>query len=307
MAGNGQVSERRAASSRAMAMAGLSLAVLFWAVNTVLARGVVEDIPPMALSFYRWITAFAFLLPFAAGQFKRDYTEIRQNIGFLFLLAIPSVAVYNSVLYLGALYTTANNISLVVAAMPAIALGFAWAINREQPRLVQVTGIAVSLAGVGIIIGKGTWQTFADLQVNPGDLLILVSTTSWALYSVLLKKRQLNISPLSLLMTTITLGALSIFPFYLLEMRVAGGFEISASTALIFVYLGICPSILSYICWNHGVKVLGPSLAVIFVYLQPVFTAVIAFAVLGERLAGFHLSGGLLILVGLVLSSRASK
>lgn len=290
-------------SSRTKAMAGLTIAVLFWAVNTVVARGVVDHIPPMALSFYRWVAAFIFLLPFAMKPVKEDADMIRGNIWFLLLLAVPSVAVYNSVLYLGALYTTATNISLVVAAMPAVTLGFAWAINRERPKLLQMLGIAVALAGVVTIIAQGNLSILADFRANPGDLLILVSITAWALYSVLLKTRPLNMSPISLLMATVVLGTLSIFPFYLIELVVVGGFHVDSRVVGMFIYLGICPSILSYICWNHGVRVVGASLASVFAYLLPVFTAAIAYFFLGERLAGFHFAGGVLILAGLLLSA----
>ncbi|HCY84496.1 MAG TPA: EamA family transporter, partial [Desulfobacteraceae bacterium] len=257
-------------SIQVKAMAGLAIAVLFWAVNTVVARGVVDHIPPMALSFFRWIVALVCLLPFALKPVMQDADIIRRNIWFLLLLAVPSVAVYNSVLYLGALYTTATNISLVVAAMPAVTLGFAWAINRERPRLLQIIGIAVALAGVVAIIAQGNLKTLAAFKANPGDLLILISITAWALYSVLLKTRPLNISPISLLMTTVVLGSLSILPFYLIELAYVGGFHVDTKIVGMFIYLGICPSILSYICWNHGVKIVGASVASVFAYLLPV-------------------------------------
>ena len=291
----------------AKAMAGLVLAVFFWAVNTVVAKGVISQVPPMSLSFYRWITAMVFLLPFAWGPVTRDWALIRQNLGRLFWLAIPSVAIYNSVLYLGALFTTANNISLVVAAMPTVALGLAWAILGDRPRPLQVIGIALAMAGVAAIILQGSWKTLITLDFNPGDLLIVISIFAWAAYSVMLKKYPLPIHPLSFLMMTFVLGTLIIFPFYIGELVWFKGFALSPRVVLIFVYLGICPSILSYVCWNHGVHTLGAPAASVFIYLVPVFTSVLAWFFLGEQMSGFHLWGGLLILSGLLLSSFFQK
>jgi drug/metabolite transporter (DMT)-like permease len=287
-----------------LAFLGLGLAVLFWAINAVIAKGVTAQVKPMALSFFRWFAALMFILPFAAKGLGKDRIPIRENLGFLFLLSIPSVAIYNSVLYLGAQYTTATNIALMVAVMPAMTLGFAWAINQKPPKMIQVLGILISLGGVLVILSKGSLSLFFDFRFNPGDLLILVSIASWALYSVSLKKRPLPISPISFLTMIIVFGTLVILPFYVWEYYYYQGFEVTPPIVWMFVYLGICPSILSYICWNHGVKTVGAGTAAVFMSLIPVFTAVIAYFFLGERLFPFHLAGGLLIFFGLILSSR---
>lgn len=287
-----------------LAFLGLCVAVLFWAINTVIAKGVTAQVKPMALSFFRWSAALIFILPFALKGLRKDRISIRENLVFLFLLSIPSVAIYNSLLYIGAQYTTANNIALVVAAMPAMTLGFAWAINQKSPKMIQVLGILISLGGVLVILSKGSLVLFFNFRFNPGDLLVLVSIASWALYSVLLKKKPLPISPLSFLTVIIIFGTLTILPFYVWEYFCYQGFVVTPPIVWMFVYLGICPSVLSYICWNHGVKTVGAGISAVFMYLIPVFTAVIAYFFLGERLFPFHLAGGLLIFFGLVLSSR---
>lgn len=287
-----------------LAFLGLGVAVLFWAINAVIAKGVTAQVKPMALSFFRWSAALIFILPFALKGLRKDRISIRENLVFLFILSIPSVAIYNSVLYIGAQYTTANNIALVVAAMPAITLGFAWAINQKSPKMIQLLGVLISLGGVLVILCKGSLSLFLDFRFNPGDLLILVSIASWALYSVLLKKRPLPISPISFLTVIIIFGTLTILPFYVWEYSCYQGFEVNPSIFWMFVYLGVCPSVLSYICWNHGVKIVGADTSAVFMYLIPVFTAVIAYFFLDERLFPFHLAGGLLIFSGLVLSSR---
>ena len=287
----------------ALAYSGLSLAVFFWAINTVLARGIIFQIKPMTLSFYRWLVAFVIILPFAIPHLKKDGPLIKQHLGFLFVLAVPSVAAYNSFLYLGAQYTTATNISMVVATMPVMTLLFSWIMNREKPYPLQALGVSISLLGMVMIIAKGSWQQLSHLSFNPGDLLIVLSIASWAFYSVLLKKKEINISPISFLTVLICMGTVCILPFYLWELVVFKGFEINYTTASIFLYLGICPSILSYICWNYGVRTAGASIASIFMYLLPVFTSIIAYLFLKESLFAYHFSGGVLILAGLILSS----
>jgi drug/metabolite transporter (DMT)-like permease len=285
------------------ACAGLCLAVFFWALNTVIARAVAFEIRPMTLSFYRWFFALIFILPFALFQLKSQWPQVRKHWPYLLLLSIPSVTVYNSFVYIGAQYTTATNISLVVAAMPVVTLMFSWLINHERPDLLKAFGVGVSLCGVLVIISRGSWGQLTRFSFNTGDLLIVISITSWAFYSVMLKKRQIDLSAVLFLAVLIFFGTLCILPFYLWEIMVFNGCDLNTETVSIFIYLGICPSILSYLCWNYGVKIAGASAASIFLYLLPVFTAVTAFIYLGETLAVYHLTGGLLILAGLVLSA----
>ncbi|NOX34548.1 MAG: EamA family transporter [Deltaproteobacteria bacterium] len=296
--------EKQSKSTRmALAYSGLSLAVFFWAINTVIARSIIFEIKPMALSFFRWIVAFIIILPFAVPHFRKDAGAIKKHLGFLFVLSVPSVAVYNSILYLGARYTTATNIALVVATMPVMTILFSWIINREKPYFLQALGVAISLLGMLMIIAKGSWQVLLSLSFNPGDLLIVLSIASWSLYSVLLKKRQIDISPISFLAVLIFFGTLCIFPFYIWEFITFKGFEINSVNLSIFIYLGIFPSILAYIFWNYGVKTAGASIASVFMYLLPIFTSILAYLFLKENLCSYHFFGGLFILAGLIMSS----
>ena len=161
----------------------------------------------------------------------------------------------------------------------------------------------MSISGMLMIIAKGSRQVFLRMSFNPGDLLIVLSIASWAFYSVLLKRKQINISPISFLTVLICLGILCILPFYVWEFFAFKGFEINLINISIFLYLGIFPSILSYIFWNYGVRTAGASIASIFMYLLPIFTALIASLFLNEDLFSYHFYGGFLILMGLILSS----
>lgn len=69
------------------------------------------------------------------------------------------------------------------------------------------------------------------------------------------------------------------------------------------LYVAIFPGILAYAFWNNGVLTVGPPKAAVFMYLTPVYGALLAGVFLGERLSLFHVAGGLLILVGLLLTT----
>ena len=289
---------------RLLAYAGLAFAVLCWAANTVLARGVVKEVHPMALSFWRWAVALALILPFGFQYLKRDYPIIRNNKLRLSVLAFFSVAVYNSLLYVAAHFTTANNMSIVTATLPAITIVTAWLLIHEKPTSSEITGVIISALGMMGIIFKGSPANLYHLIFNYGDLLVVGSMVSWSLYSVFLRKFKILLHPVSLLTMTICLGIIFIAPFYLWEIIVTNDFSLSLQVLPIFLFLGIFPSILAYLCWNNGVAKVGPSTSAMFLYLLPIFAAFLAFTFLDEKIHLYHLSGGSLIFIGLYLANR---
>ena len=100
-------------SRQTLAYVGLVLTPLFWAGNAVVARGTVEHIPPLSMSFWRWVLALAIILPFGLPGIWHHRQIIRQRLGSMIALATFSVAAFNSLLYVAAMTTTATNICLL--------------------------------------------------------------------------------------------------------------------------------------------------------------------------------------------------
>lgn len=286
------------------AYAGLTLTALFWAGNAVVARGVVGEIPPLALSFWRWALAFAILLPFGLPRVLRQWNIIRQRWRSLLALAAFSVGAFNTLLYLSAQTTTAVNITLFNSTIPIVVALLACIILGDRVRPLQVLGILLALLGMLVIVAKGHWQTLATLEFQSGDLIMIAAVSSWGLFSVLLRRQVVPLDPVAFLTVQVGLGVLVILPFYILELVLSGGFTLRPALVPPFLYVAIFPGILAYAFWNFGVHRVGPSKAAIFMYLNPVFAAFLARFFLGEELTAFHLVGGGLILTGLFLTTR---
>lgn len=291
-----------------LAYVGLVLTPLFWAGNAVVARGTVENIPPLSMSFWRWIIALAILLPFGLPGVWRHRQVIRQRFGSMLALATFSVAAFNSLLYFAATTTTATNIALINATIPIFVALLAWILLGDRTRPIQALGIALAIIGIVTVVARGDIAVLTGLQTQPGDLIMVAAVFSWGLFSVLLRRQAVPLPALTFLTTQILLGTLVILPFYLTDLLFfAGGFDLSRSTALPLLYFAIFPGILAYAFWNHGVHKIGPARAAIFMYLTPVFASVLAGVFLGESLGVFHIIGGLLILAGLLLATQTGK
>jgi len=290
------------------AFAGLLIAVLCWSGNALVGRAFHDSIPPLSLSFWRWVLATSLLLPFVAKGIWTHRAALRAAGWRLPVLAAMGIASYNSLLYTAAQSTEAINLTLVNTCLPLATFIGAGFLLGEWPLRRAWFGMAVAAGGLLYLISRGSWQTFASLSFQRGDLIMLLAVLAWALYTLLLRRwaRHLLVPPLVLLGVLMLLGLPLILPFYLLELGRVGGFALTPSNLAAIGYTAVFASLVAYVGWNHGVRIVGAGRAAMVMYLMPVFTALLGWLLLGEALHTFHWIGGALIFAGLLLATRPS-
>ncbi len=290
------------------AFAGLLIAVLCWSGNALVGRAFHDSIPPLSLSFWRWVLATSLLLPFVAKGIWTHRATLSAASWRLPVLAAMGIASYNSLLYTAAQSTEAINLTLVNTCLPLATFIGAGFLLGEWPLRRAWFGMAVAAGGLLYLISRGSWQTFASLSFQRGDLIMLLAVLAWALYTLLLRRwaRHLLVPPLVLLGVLMLLGLPLILPFYLLELGRVGGFALTPSNLAAIGYTAVFASLVAYVGWNHGVKIVGAGRAAMVMYLMPVFTALLGWLLLGEALRTFHWIGGALIFAGLLLATRPS-
>lgn len=293
--------------SRSLATLGLLLAVLCWSGNALVARAFAGEIPPFALSFWRWCLALSLLLPFVLAPLWRHRAALRRAGWRLLVLGGLGIAGYNSMLYSAAQTTVAINITLVNTCLPLMTFIGAGLLLGEWPQRRAWWGMGLAASGLLVLISRGSWATLAALSFNRGDLIMLLAVADWALYSLLLRRWAsylLPIPALALLGMLMLLGVPLILPFYLYELSQGARFAVTPSNLGAIAYTALFASLVAYLAWNHGVRVLGAAKAALSNYLMPVFTAVLGWLLLGEGLQPFHWLGGGLIFAGLLLGTR---
>ncbi|WP_193368455.1 DMT family transporter [Pelagibius marinus] len=283
----------------------LTISSACWGGNIFIGRAVHAEVPPVGLSFWRWVLALAILLPFAWPRVRRDLPEIRRHWKNLAAFAFFGMAAFHTSLYLSVNYTTATNAALLVAICPVLVPLLSWALYREPitPRILLA--IAVSLAGVTVVILRGDLAHLRSLTVNKGDFIMLAAVFFWSMYTVLVKRRPATLHPQSLLAATMALAIAMLLPVYLWEHAFVRPMPLTQDSLLTIVYVVFFASLLAFFCFNRGIEVLGPNKGGLFMHLIPVFAALLAFVFLGERLEGFHAVGIAAIVTGIVLATTA--
>jgi drug/metabolite transporter (DMT)-like permease len=284
-------------------MAGLVVCALAWAGNALIARASAGLLPPVGLSFWRWTTALLILLPFTARGVWRHRQVLLERRWQVIALSALSISSYNTLLYLAAQSTTAINITLVNTGLPVAAFIWTLIILRELPTRATVLGALLSFCGLLVILTTGQPQRVLEFQFNPGDLIMVFAVLVWGLYSVLLRRWMLPVPGLTQLAALLLCGVPLLLPFYLWEFSQVGPMPLSLHTAGAVGYTAIFASLVAYLAWNNGVKVLGPGTASLFSYLMPVFTALLGVLLLGEVLRWYHVVGGTLTFLGLLLAT----
>lgn len=285
----------------------LVLANLFWAGNFVLARAVRGRVPPIALSFWRWVGALALLLLLTSGSLRAQWPLLRREWKLILAGGILGIGNFNTFVYLGVGETTATNAVLLNSVCPALIVGITFAAGLGRATLRQVLGIAVSLLGVVTIVAQGSPAAVRSLAFNRGDLWVLAAVVSWAFYTVIVVRRPEGVEALTLLAAMVAVGVVWIAPLYAWELAQGARLRLDAVAMGSLAYVAVFPSVVAYLFWNLGVEVIGPNRAGVFIHLLPAFGAVLAALLLGESFRLFHLVGIGLILAGVALASASRR
>ncbi len=285
------------------------IATLLWSGNFIIARKVSHTISPISLAFYRWACASLVLFPFAYKKVIVELPHFKANWKILSLIALTGIALFNTFVYVAGHNTTAINMALIgTTSSPIFATIMAVVFLKERLGFYRIIGMIICIAGIILLISKGSWEILLSFKFSSGDAWILAGAFAFAVYNILVRKKPVQISALSFLLIIFVIGTLMLFPFYLLEQSIVDN-STQWSTTLIssILYLGIGTSVLAFWCWNLAISKLGAGRTVLFGNLIPIFSTLEAILILGESITPIHFYSGILVIAGLVIANFTFK
>jgi len=276
---------------------------LLWAGNFVVGKAVSHLHAPLGLSFWRWFLASSILLPFVIKPIWQQRQIIRKHFLRIFILAVLSISAFNSLAYISLQYTTATNATLLNSFIPIFILIISGIFFKEKISKKQILGVFVSLIGVIVILTRLDIQVISELEINKGDLWMLLAALDWALYSILLKYLRPNdLKPMPFLGMMMIIGTIVLFPILAINPFDEAPLTWTPEIIKALAYIAIFPSIISYLAWNYGMQKIGAAIGGQYIHLMPFFGALMAVIFLGEKIQLYHLVGGISIALGLWLS-----
>jgi drug/metabolite transporter (DMT)-like permease len=297
------MSARHGTVSPAMAYFLAAASMVIYSSPPVVTRSVSMGVPPLALSLSRWLIALAILLPLVWRRLPREWPSLKQHGRSLVFMAAFMV-IGSTMSVLAVYFTTATNAVLVNASQPAITAALGWAIAGTTLLGRQRVGIACAFIGIVIMIVRADPGVLLGLELNIGDLIMLLAVVGWSTYAVLLPRREYTPDGVTLMFLIAVSGTLMLLPAYLIEFAVVGGFEFTPELALAMLYLAIFPTLLATYGWNLAIRSAGANRTAIFVNLIPISGATLAVIFLDERLYPYHLIGAAFVFAGIFLAVR---
>ncbi len=283
----------------------LLVTMIFWGGNAVAGRFAVGEVSPLLLTCLRWILGAGVLLVIARRQLSKDWPTIRCHLPYIMFMGATGFAIFNGLLYTALNHTTAINATIVQAGIPMFIFTLNFLIFRTKVRWVQIVGYSVTLIGVLVAAGRGDLQQLANLDINRGDMIMLLAGLVYATYSSVLHAKPALHWLSFLTMLSLTAAIVSI-PMAIYEMTTPNLIWPTTWTSwAVILYTTIFPSVIGQALFIRGIELIGGNAAGLFVNLVPIFGAILAVLLLGESFKLYHGLALILVLGGILFAQRA--
>lgn len=201
-------------------------------------------------------------------------------------------------------YSTASNVAIILCATP-LATSFLMALffKDERMKRSQFVGSFIAILGLALIIFNGE----VVLKLNPlGDNLALGAVLCWGSYSVLMKFVTGRYDTAFITRKVFGYGLLTIVPYFAVcgwpwNAGTGAGAGSMVTEPVVWgnlLYLGIVASLVCFLAWNWALRELGTVRTTNLLYLQPFFTMVIGYLLLGERITWMAVAGVIILIAG---------
>jgi len=281
------------------------LVIALWSATYVLTKIALTEMGPISLALFRNGVATIVLVVWFLTTKPATVLPQRADYPLLFGLGVCGVGFFYMLQNIGLGYTTATDTALLITTTPAIVAALAVFVLGEPSGWRRVLGIG--LASLGVVVLAVGGSTVAHTGSNTwgrafGDTVIALTALGWALYTVYSKGLLARYSTLALTTYTTVLGTLVLVPLAAVETINHPSHPFSLRLVASGLYLGVGGSAIGYVLWNHALRLLPANTVSAYLYIRPLFTAILAAALLNERPTLTTGGGALLIIVGAALS-----
>ncbi|MFY0543771.1 DMT family transporter [Brevibacillus sp. H7] len=281
----------------------LLLVPLFWGGAFGAAKHVITEIPSITAAALRFGLAGLILLAVALFKSEWNLASLRLRWRGLLLMALTGIFAYNAFFFLALRYTSAINGSLIMATTPVFMTVGAVLFLQEPWNKRLGLGLALSLAGVILVILKGSLHTLFSLTFNLGDLLFSVALISWVVHSLIGKVVMKGVSPLFATTVTTTVGSIPLLFWSVWEGGWGNVLAMSGQSWMEMVYMVVCATVVAFFLWNRGIHQIGASKASMYMNLVPINAAWIAVLFYDSSIGWQQVIGIVLVILGVFVST----
>ncbi|MBI5044529.1 MAG: DMT family transporter [Candidatus Levybacteria bacterium] len=283
-----------------LAILALIVTNIIWGASSPIFKWSLEEVSPFTFAFVRFFLAALLLLPFTIHKLvisKHDFVS-------LFVLAFIGFFVHIGLLLFGLTISSSVNASVIATAAPIFLLIGSLFIFREKVKKRIILGTIISLLGVIIIILRPLFDHGLDGTIT-GNLLFLLSTISFVLYTFMLKNYTTHLKASTVTFYLFMFTAVIFLPFFLVESSHQPLTSIVSLQAILGILFGaIFTSVIGYMFYNFAIHAIKTSEIGLFLYVDPVITVLIAVPLLGEHITPSFIIGSIAVILGICIAEK---
>jgi drug/metabolite transporter (DMT)-like permease len=282
--------------------------MVVWAANFIVVKDAIGTLPPVGFTMLRYgLAAIALLviLRWTEGEIRLP----RPDVARILILGGLGFGLYQILWTVGLLSIPAGDSALIIASTPVLVAVLAVVAGADTLTPMKFMGAALSFLGVVVVIAAGVGISMSGSAL--GSLLTLAAAACWASYTAFAAPVLRRHSPLVLTTWATIGGTLVLIPVGVAQLLAPGalGAEQAANLVpivLAIAYSGVLAAALANVIVFNGVRLLGPTRVITLQSFVPPMAVVLAFIFLREPIRPAQVVGGLIIVLGVALTRRAS-
>ena len=279
----------------------LLLALLMWGTSFPAMKFALATTHPFSIIFYRFLFAFAVLIPFFAHRFKENIRIVKKNKE-LFILGIFNFL--GMILQLaGIKYTTSTKSAIITQLLIIVVCVLAYFFLKEKLDIWKIIGIVFSIVGAVILSTNLQFEGLLDKGTVVGDLLVFAAVFFWGFFVIFTRKFTLRFGSFMVLFPSVT----ATFLFSIPTAVLSGKLPIDMKGLLISLYLAIFSTIIPTLLYNYALKELDAITSSIIGPVEVLSAALVAYIFLGERLTSLEMLGGVFVILSIYIVTIANK
>lgn len=279
---------------------GALLAIIFWGMSFVATKAALREVSPVTIITVRFVIGAVMLLLIVRQLPPRESWPQLALMGFIGIFIHQMLQSYALTM------TTAVHCGWLIGITPIWSALLAALVLHERFGVIKIAGLIGGFAGALLVITHGDLSSrMLALPSTKGDLLILLSTINWAIYSTVGHKTIRGLGPRLATSGAVLFGALMLLPFFVAQ---AGWRELPHLTSigwLSVLFLGVGCSALGYLFWYGALEKVEVSRVAALLYLEPLVTFATAVALLHESVSVATVAGGVLVLASVLATQYA--
>ena len=274
--------------------------IIFWAFAFPFIKLGLRELTPTNLTILRLFTACMIFL-FIRMVKPSLFSPIRKHdIMPLILLGFFGIVIYHLGLNYGEQFISPGAASLIIATIPVFVVIFAAIFLKERITSKMVFGIILSLGGVAIISLVGTPTASFEISYLTAALAVMIASIVAAAYTIAGKKMMKRYTPFSLTAYAFLFGSLGLIPF-ISPSLISQSASLSFDGWFIILFLGIFPTVISYVFWYVALEIKNASELSSYLYAIPVFATIISYFLFQDTITIYFILGGFLVILGLYI------